>query len=386
MKIALVHKRLDLRGGTERVFYRTAEGLRERGHEIHLFCGEFRIPPPPGIFGHQVPYVRWPRTARLLTFAFLAPRAIARVGCDVVMSFDRLVKQDLLRSGGGPHLAFIQKMTMKSNRWRKLWYKISPYHRCVLAIETRQLSSNGCRKIIVVCQQGKREMMEAYGVPEEKLVVIYNGVDHERFHPRRRLEEGRRIREKLEITLDVPVVLFVGTGFRRKGLDRLLHLWDSPELQEVYLLVVGNDARLSYYRNRWNRKEILFVGPQSVVEDYYAAADLLVLPSIQEAFGNVVLEALASGLPVVTIPEVGAAEEIEGDLRRGIIDDPDDIGEMKRKILWLLDKERWSSLSQAARRLSEKYSWDRYFSDLERQLDEVAGSNVSPAYQIDHDR
>ncbi|MFQ5849122.1 MAG: glycosyltransferase family 4 protein [Candidatus Binatia bacterium] len=371
----MAHKRLDLRGGTERVLYRTAEGLKDRGHEIHLFCAEFRIPPPPGTSGHRVPCLAWPRTARLLTFAFLTPKVIARYPCDVVMSFDRMTKQDLFRSGGGSHRVFLQRMTKNSARWRKLWYQISPYHRCVLAIEKRQVSSDGCHKIMAVYQQGKREIMEAYGVPEEKVVIIYNGVDHERFHPRRRLEEGRRIREGLGIPLDGPVVIFVGTGFRRKGLDRLLDLWGSRELQGIYLLVVGNDARLSYYRNRWNRSAIFFVGPQFPVEDYYAAADLFVLPSIQEAFGNVVLEALASGLPVITIPGVGAAEQIEGDLREGILVNPGDPEELKKRILRLLDKDRWPNLSRAARQVAEKYSWPKYFAELEKQLNEIARRN-----------
>ena len=381
MKIALVHKRLDLRGGTERVFYRTAEGLRERGHEIHLFCGEFGIPPPPGTCGHRVPCIRWPRTARLLTFAFIAPRVIARFGCDVVMSFDRIAKQDLFRSGGGPHLAFIEKMMRNSGILRKIWYRLSPYHQCVLAIERRQLSSEGCRKVITVSQQGKQEMLEYYQMPEEKLVVIYNGVDHLRFHPSRRLNEGKRIRKELDIPKAHAVVLFVGTWFRRKGLDRLLRLWSNDGLAGIDLLVVGDDAKLAHYRNRWNQKGIFFVGLRSNVEDYYAAADLLVLPSIQEAFGNVVLEALASGLPIITIPGVGVTTEIEGDLRKGILSNPDDPEELKKRILWLLDRDRWDNLSRTARKFAEKYSWERYFTELEKQIFEVTRNNSALAYQ-----
>ncbi len=375
MKIALAHKRLDLRGGTERVLYRTAEGLKERGHEVHLFCGEFRIPPPPGTHGHRVPYISWPRTARLLTFAFLAPKVISRHHCDVVMSFDRMTKQDIFRNGGGPHRIFLDKMTKSSSLLRRWWYYFSPYHRCVLAIEKRQVSSDGCCKIITVYQQGKREIMEAYGIPDEKVVVIYNGVDHERFHPRRRLEEGRRIRDELGIPAARPVVIFVGTGFRRKGLDRLLNLWDSPEFQELYLLVVGNDARISHYRNQWNRREVLFIGPQRLVENYYAASDLLVLPSIQEAFGNVVLEALASGLPVITTPGMGATEEIEGNLKEGILINPNDPEELRMKILRLLDPARWHGLSQEARQLAEKYTWQKYLNDLENEFYQLASQN-----------
>ncbi len=375
MRIALAHKRFDLRGGTERVLYRTAQGLIQRGHEVHLFCGEFRVPSPEGTFEHHVPCLSWPRTARLLTFAYLAPKVMERHGCDVVMSFDRMLRQDLFRSGGGPHRAFLEKMAKNGGPLRRIWNQVSLYHRCVLAIEKRQLSLDGCRKIIAVHQQGKREMMEVYNVPEERVVVIYNGVDHDRFHPQRRLTEGKRVREQFGIPLDRPVVIFVGTGFRRKGLDRLLELWASRQLQEITLLVVGNDRRLSYYRKRWNGGEVLFVGPQPNVEDYYAAADLLVLPSVQEAFGNVVLEALASGLPVITVPEVGAAEEIDGELREGILINPNDLDELRMKILQLLDKNYWPDLSHAARQVAEKYSWERYLGELEQLLFEVARHN-----------
>ena len=371
MKIALVHKRLELRGGTERVLYQTAEGLRARGHEVHLFCGCFVVPPPEGVYAHVVPCLSWPRTARLLSFAAMSSKVVAQFCCDAVMSFDRVRSQDVFRSGGGPHRLFVKKMAREQGRWKALWYRISPYHRSVLMVEKWQMSTKGSRKIIAVCQQVKREIVESYGVPESKVVVIHNGVDHERFHPRRRLQEGRQIRDELGIPTDRPLVLFVGTGFRRKGLKRLLQLWIDGMPEGVYLLVVGNDSRLSSYRRRFNRKDMFFVGAQVHVEKYYAAADLFVLPSIQEAFGNVVLEALASGLPVITVPGVGATDKMEGELKEGILSNPDDPIELKSKILRFLDPARWSSLSRQARQLAEEFTWENYLDGVESCLGDI---------------
>ncbi len=246
MKIGLVHKQFALKGGTEMVLYRTAEGLRDRGHEVHLFCGGFSIPPPPRTSAHWVPCIRWPRTARLLTFAYFTPRVTDRYPCDVIMSFHPIPEQDLFRSGGGPHRVYVQKMSKNRSLWRRFWYWISPYHRSLMAIEKRQMQPGGCRKIISVHQQGKKEIVDTYGLPEEKVRVIHNGVDHERFHPGRRLQEGKKIRESLGIPLDRPVVIFVGTGFRRKGLDRILRIWGSGQIQGDYILVVGDDAGLPY--------------------------------------------------------------------------------------------------------------------------------------------
>jgi UDP-glucose:(heptosyl)LPS alpha-1,3-glucosyltransferase len=352
MKIGLAHKRFELRGGTERVFYRTAVGLRDRGHDVHLFCLKFSIPTPPGITPHRVPGVTWPRTGRLLSFGLFAPLAISRADCDVVLSFDRLLKQDLFRSGGGPHKTFIEKM-QRNGGWKSLWYRVSPYHRLALCIEQRQITS-GSRRIIAVCEQSKREMIQAYGIAEKK---------------------------------NARVVLFVGTGFRRKGLDRLLRLWRAAAMPNTYLLVVGSDTRLAAYRSAWRQNPyVIFAGPKPNVEDYYAAADVLALPSIQEAFGNVVLEGLAAGLPVITVAGVGAFDKIEGDLRSGILENPDDLLELKDKLLFFLEPTRWSSLSRAARKMAQQYSWTTYLDQLEETLlslyEQSAATRIAPEVAI----
>jgi UDP-glucose:(heptosyl)LPS alpha-1,3-glucosyltransferase len=368
MKISLAHKRFDLRGGAEWVLYQTARGLQERGHEVHLFCQAFHAAPPPGVIAHRVPGLSWPRTARLLTFSLWAPRFIAKYGCDVVMSFDRIMRQDVYRSGGGPDKTFIQKMMARGGLWRKLWYRIDPYHRLALFIEKYQVSSSGSRKIIAVSHQVKQEFLDAYDIPKEKIIVIYNGVDSERFHPRLRPDARKRVRAEFGIPADRPIVLFVGTGFRRKGLDRLLRLWREHEMPGIYLVIVGNDAKLSSYRNQHARKDVIFTGARADVQDFYGAAEVLVLPSVQEGFGNVVLEAYAAGLPVVTVPGVGAAEVIEGELKLGLVNDPDDPTELKSKILRVLDPASWEMLSYKARQVAEKYTWSAYLDGVEKVL------------------
>jgi UDP-glucose:(heptosyl)LPS alpha-1,3-glucosyltransferase len=369
MKIALVHRRLELRGGTERVLYRTAEGLRDRGHEVHLFCQNFRIPLPVGVSGHRVPGISWPRSLSALTYAFVVPRIVARHSCDVVLSFDRTASQDVFRSGAGPRKIMLEKMKRHGGFLRRLWYAISFYHFLTVRLEMLQVKGNRSGKIIAISEQIKREFIQLYGVPEDRVVVIHNGVDTTRFNPQRRLNEGKKLREDLNIPNDARTVLFVGTGFRRKGLDRLLGLWERFEMPGMYLLVVGNDARLFEYRRKWRQhKRVIFAGSRENIEDYYACADVLVLPAIREGFGNVVLEAMASGLPVVASTEVGAMEGIDGPLSEGIVSNPDDPAALKAKILSMLDPCRWPCLAREARQTAEKFTWDKYLDRLDQTL------------------
>jgi UDP-glucose:(heptosyl)LPS alpha-1,3-glucosyltransferase len=374
MKIALAHKRLDLRGGTELDLYRTAIGLRDLGHEVHLFCSEFTIDPPPGIHAHAVPIVPLGRTARLWSFAKLAPKIMRPYGCDVVVNFDRMISQDVLRSGGGSHRAFLQKLSEEDGLRRRLWHDLSPYHQSLLALERRQFQPGHYKRILAVSEGVKRELSTTYAVPEDRIAVIYNGVDAKRFNLNLPDKFRAPIRKQWHIPLDAPTVLFVGSGFRRKGLERLLQAWTLPQMKDVYLVVVGDDAHRARYQALAEERakgKVIFVGRRHDIESYYGAADLLALPAIQEAFGNVVLEALATGLPAVVSQIVGAAEILKGELAEGIVDHPEDPKEMAVKLLAMLERGRSNDFAGAAREVAERHSWANHFSRLNRFLKEV---------------
>lgn len=375
MKIALVHKRLDLNGGTERDLYQTAEGLRDLGHEVHLFCSEYGVPAPQGTLGHVVPVLPLGRSLRLWSFAWRAPGKIKRQPCDIVVGFGRMLSQDVLRSGGGTHRGFLQRMGQHRGVARRLWQSVSPYHQSLLQIEKRQFSDHRLRCIIAVSDEVREDIEANYPGASGKITVLYNGVDQRRFHPSRRATMRAALRSRWNVPGAAPLVLFVGSGFARKGLDRLISIWDRPKLRESYLLVAGSDSRVGHYKS-WARAvagdRIVFVGRQDDIENYYACADLVALPALQEAFGNVVLESLAAGVPVVVSREVGAGAILTGRLRQGIIKDAGDPNQLEGGISQMLEQGAQPEVQQAARQLGEQYSWDKHFRRLEAHLKEVA--------------
>lgn len=374
MKIALAHKRLDNRGGTEADFYRTATGLRDLGHDVHLFCAEFALDPPPGTHAHFIPIAPFGRTARLWSFAKGAPRVMHPYSCDLVVSFGRMICQDVLRSGGGSHRAFLQKLAAEGGSRRRLWHALSPYHRSLLALERRQFQPGNYKRILAVSAEVKRELLVTYAIPENKITVIHNGVDEKRFHLGLRDKFRALMRKQWRIPSDAPTVLFVGNGFRRKGLDRLLKAWQSPQLKDTYLIVVGDDAKRARYQTLAEEQaegRVIFAGRRDDVESYYGAADLLALPAVQEAFGNVILEAAAAGLPAVVSQVVGAAEILKGKLAEGIVSHPEDSEEMATKLRSMLERSCNGEVSLEARKLAESYSWNNHFSKLNMFLKEI---------------
>jgi UDP-glucose:(heptosyl)LPS alpha-1,3-glucosyltransferase len=159
-------------------------------------------------------------------------------------------------------------------------------------------------------------------------------------------------------------------------LDRLLAMWTLPEFAKIYLLVVGSDARIGSYQARGAAiapERIIFAGRQDDIENYYAAADLVALPALQEAFGNVVLEALASGVPVLVSSAVGAAEVLAGSVAGSVVDRPNDAVELSSKLLALLRRAGDPALGQAARKIAEDYSWQRHFERLDELLLRASG-------------
>jgi len=170
------------------------------------------------------------------------------------------------------------------------------------------------------------EIRRYFSVPDSRLQVIYSGVDTRAFHPD--LKQHRaQVRSRHGIPDDAILFLFVGSGFERKGMAALLEAMAALPAN-TFLLVVGRDRHASRFHaaseKRGMAPRVIFFGAQQDVKPYYGAADALVLPTLYDPFPNVALEAMASGLPVITSLKSGAAELIENG-RNGFVCDALDV-------------------------------------------------------------
>jgi UDP-glucose:(heptosyl)LPS alpha-1,3-glucosyltransferase len=369
MRIAFMHRQLH-GGGTEADLRRMAGGLAARGHEVHVFCARDGDA-PPGVAVRRVRVVRGGRLVRLLSFAVAAPRAVAREPWDVVVGFGRTPRQDVVRVGGGTHRSYLARMEAGGQR-RALR---GPYHRAILWLERRMFAEGGHRRVLAVSQLAAREVARDYDVPEGRISVVYNGVDGERFNPGRRPELGPGLREELRIAPDLPLCAAIGNGFVRKGFDLLLTLWRRSPPAGAQLLLVGDDERLLQWRRQADEPElggrVLVAGPRRDVEAVLAAADVVCVPSRQEAFGNVVLEACAAGVPVVTSRRAGAAELLDGDLARLVVEDPASLDALAAALEEALGPDR-GRFGAEGRRLAEALPWEAHLDHVEALLEETA--------------
>jgi len=372
LRIALLSRRFDSSGGgTERDLIVTAEQLARAGHHVTVYAAEKR----GGGERHEVRLVRTPplgRAFRLWRFAHLAP-AIARAdGADLIVSFARAIGADVIRSGGGAHVSYLEAARKWQSSSAAIAMRLSPYHRVQMAIERRAFASSRLRLVIAVSEVVRRDLIERFKLPPTKVATLYNGVDLERFRPPASEDTKRGIRHEFDIPDSVPLVMFVGNGFARKGLPFMLEAWPRLE-SSAHLLVVGNDNARADYERRVRAlgldRRVHFAGARNDVAGLFHAADVLALPSIFEPFGNVVLEAMASRLKVVTSAQAGVSEVLPPELARFTIRNPCDSIEIASRLDEIIDAP--ADLGRQARAAAGSYSWDRYGVNLIRLLEDV---------------
>jgi UDP-glucose:(heptosyl)LPS alpha-1,3-glucosyltransferase len=210
--------------------------------------------------------------------------------------------------------------------------------------------------------------MRHYKLPANDIEVIYNGVDTDAFTPRARLQYRDTVRAKYRITSDEVLLLFVGSGFKRKGLKYVINAFPLIKDKNIKLLVVGKGKVREYQKlakDNGITDKIIFAGVHKNIQEIYAAGDIFVFPSEYDAFGTACLEAMASGLPVVVSKTSGVSEIIMQGKEGFVINHPINAKEMVNYIDALLDKEKRNEMGSAARRKSEMYSFE---SNVEKTL------------------
>ncbi|HSR58904.1 MAG TPA: glycosyltransferase family 4 protein, partial [Candidatus Binataceae bacterium] len=171
----------------------------------------------------------------------------------------------------------------------------------------------------------------------------------------------REMRGRLGIGDGARLAAFVGNGFARKGLRFLIEAWPRVE-RGAHLFVVGSDRAEARYRAAAERAgvggRIHFAGARSDVPEIFRAVDAFALPSLFEPFGNVVMEAMASGLPVLSSAQSGVSELLPEAMKPFIVENPTDSGEIARRMNAMLASCR--ELGAAARTAAERYTWTGY--------------------------
>lgn len=358
MKIAFVRKSYTPYGGAERYLAQLAERLSAQGHDVHIFARRWDArDSKASLVFHRVPAVGSPSFAEALSFAYFSRRLLERESFDVINSFERTLYQDIYRAGDGCHREWLIRRRAIDPWLKQRTYAVNPLHRALLFLEKRLFRSPRLMKIVANSERGKEEIIRHYGVPEGKIEVIHNGVDLEFFHPRNVALYRRSLRKELKIPQEAAVVLFLGSGFRRKGLGALISSIPrvKKRMSHVTLIAAGKDQIDGYRdlaRSLGVERNVLFLGPTQRARELYAASDLFALPTIYEPFSNACLEAAATGTPVLTSRYNGFAEIIAEGENGFLLQDPTDAGEIAEKILLFARGNGKNGLREKARAMS----------------------------------
>lgn len=382
MRIALVRFRYVPTGGAEQVMGSLAAQLAAEGHAVHVLAHDWGPAPSgaaDGVTVHRVPVPPGPRFARVLAFALGATRHLEAGAFDASLSFDRILRADVFRAGDGCHREWLRQRGRDRAAWRRGLDRVNPLHVTLLALERRLVARGGCRRIIANSRMVRDDLRRHYGVPPEAVRVVYNGVDLDRFSPALRDRSRAEVRRRVGCGEEDLLLLFVGSGFERKGLDCLLRGVAAaeaagPGLGKPWVLVAGKgDPRphRRIARGRGFGERLVFLGAAGRVETLYAAADVLVLPTRYDPFANTCLEAMASGVPVLTSAFNGAGELVEAAGAGRVVREPRDADEVGRALRELADPAVRARLGTAGRARSLEHPLARHAAETLAVLEEV---------------
>ncbi|MDA0692931.1 MAG: glycosyltransferase family 4 protein [Nitrospinae bacterium] len=376
MKIAVIRYKYVNYGGAEGFVDQYTNQLASAGHEVHIFAHQWQTDSAPRLQVHPVPAWTFNSFIRSLSFSWFAAREIRKQKFDVVQSHERIFDQDIYRAGDGCHREWLEQRRKFLSPVKRFFLAFNPFHRLILFMEKGMFEKKWCRKIVAISEMVKKDIQKHYRVPDDKITVVYNGVELERFHPKNKKLYRSKIREKLKVPDASVLILFVGSGFERKGLKFLIQSLEflSSDNWQLLLMGKGNWNRYLGFTSPEKRKKIHCLDPVDDLEQYYAAADIFVLPSIYEPFGNANLEALASGLPVVTSMHSGAAEILEHGKSGMVVENPSDPKEIAEHINPLFDPVVRENMGRHARVLAEKFTQARNIEEMMGVYQEVIGS------------
>ncbi|HEX4086712.1 MAG TPA: glycosyltransferase family 4 protein [Chthoniobacteraceae bacterium] len=371
MRIALFYPACHRRGGIERVLLECANFLSHRGHEVHLFASEWDAALlDPAITCHRIPRLGGFAPTAMLGYAFHSRRALAAMdpAPDAVGVFGVQCPP-----GGVFWVPSVHAEWLRISRSRgilaRLKQRCNPAHPVILALERFHFGGRKDAKLLAHTDDVRRDLMAHYNVPSGDVAILPNGFSETEFNLDARAANRSAVRKSLGFAETDRVIIFVANELERKGFGPLVRATASLEDPRVHLLAVGR-LDPAVYRDEVERLglsgRVHYTGPSGSVAPYYAAADVFALPTQYEAWGLVIIEAMACGLPVLTSRIAGAAVAIRDGETGRLLSEPRDSGEIAAALRELIAGRHWSP--EAISASVDEYQWSRIFLRYEEAL------------------
>jgi glycosyltransferase involved in cell wall biosynthesis len=399
LQIVVVSPFLDRRHGTELCIIEQIERLSSKhGWGIHLFSqhvedvnGLTREDPQNTEGGfirwHSVPDIHGPHLLKFFWWFFLnrsvRKSALKRFGDRSLLVYSpgiNCLDADAITV----HIVFhefymrvrheLALLRVPLSRWpvtlhRKLYYKL------IMALE-RHIYTDSKIRLAAVSNLVSAQLEKHFGRTDS--VVIPNAVDTAIFNSETCLARRSVSRQSLKLDDNHFAVLLIGNDWKKKGLDKLLQALAIVEVP-IHLLVVGKDDPRLYrpaLRQLQLEDRVRFLAPSADVLSFYAAADAYVAPSLEDAFGLPILEAMACGLPVIASVQAGASENVVDGETGFLLRDPMNHVELAELIRRLAsDKSAARKIGAAAAQyVKASVSWDHNVSATRKFLENASAS------------
>ena len=336
LRIAFVRRGYSRSGGAEAYLKRLADGVVGAGHEVQLITTD-EWPGEQWSFGS----IKRLRATTVIGFADELEQIRPQLHSDVLFSLERVWTCDVYRAGDGVHRGWLARRRKFEIPLKQFVRAASRKHRDLLQLEESLFAARKAGCVIAASQMVRNEITEVYGYPADKIDLVRNGVPLDRFRFDPQLRE--KSRAQFNLKQDQIALLFAGSGWERKGLLFAIEAMALSKSRKLRLLVAGRGDARPYQTTRlrfWRGEPVHFLGEVADLTPLYAAADILILPTIYDPFSNACLEALASGLPVITTRSNGFSEIIDEGVHGSIVDNPANLVALREAIGF------WSDLSR----------------------------------------
>ena len=355
-KIAVVIPKYGLLGGAEQTTSELTERLaNETEFDFHVLANRWQTS-STSIKFHGIPIFSFPKFLTTLSFAYFVQRQINRNNFSLVHSHERIFAADIFTMHGIPHRCWVHNIRRK---------KMSLYDLATAWMEKELVYKGNCKKFIAVSSLTKDIFLQEYNINPDKVAVINPGVDLNDYAQHNKDSVRNTIRNELGINIADPVILFVSMNYEIKGLDDILFSLAKLKTRnrKFKFIVVGKGNIKKYTKIAQDAQiisDVIFTGPvnKEKIIKLYLASDLYIMLSKFDTFGNVVLEAMAAGLPVIISSNVGAKDLVQEGKNGFIISHTSDSDYIAAKIALLLDENIRRQLAEAAYKTADQNTWD----------------------------